>query len=180
MAPETLVEEAHAARRTLVDLDAFKASMADLPAGVSVITTVDRDGHRAGGTLSAVVSLSLAPPMILACFDRDSNTLSALRGTGHPFLLHILADGQQAIAETFAGKSDDKFAAVDWSEGPLGLPELAGSASVLGCHVSARVPAGDHVIVTATAASVNSYPDRVPLVYCRRSLIPAHGTGDRQ
>lgn len=163
-----------------IDLETFKASMSNMPASVTVITTVDKYGRRAGGTLSAVTSLSLDPPMLLACFDRDSNTLQALREPGHPFLLHILSDGQQEIAGIFAGKAEDKFTAVDWCNGLLQLPELNGSASIVGCHVDALIPAGDHVIVTATAVAASNDPSRVPLIYHRRNLIPMNGTGDSQ
>ena len=76
----------------------FLAAMAELPAGVTVTTCRDGLGAPVGATLSAVTSLSLDPPMVLACFDRGSNTLKAVIEPGSPFLLHILAHGQGAIA----------------------------------------------------------------------------------
>lgn len=180
MSIESAAGDMYVDRESRFDLDTFKTSMSNMPAGVTVITTVDKHGRRAGGTLSAVTSLSLDPPMLLACFDRDSNTLDALREPGHPFLLHVLSDGQQEVAGIFAGKAENKFAAVDWHSGLLQLPELNGSASVVGCHVNSLIPAGDHVIVTATAVAASNHPSRAPLVYHRRNLIPMNGTGDSQ
>ena len=60
------------------DMDVFKAAMSDMPAAVTVVTCRDWQGRPVGTTLSAVSSLSLAPPMMLACFDVGSNTLKAL------------------------------------------------------------------------------------------------------
>lgn len=152
------------------DIDVFKAAMADMPAGVNVITCLDWQDQPLGTTLSAVSSLSLAPPMMLACFDTGSNTLkSLLPGAG--FLIHILAEGQEQLAYTMAGKNSDKFNQIEWSSDSNNLPEIAGCAAVLHCTVGQRVPGGDHVIVTGNVRSVTRN-EISPLVYHRRSLFP--------
>lgn len=153
----------------------FLAAMAELPAGVTVTTCRDEKGTPVGATLSAVTSLSLDPPMVLACFDRGSNTLKAVMEPGTPFLLHILAQGQETVAMAFAGKGGDKFAQVAWAPGRLGLPEIAGCAAILVCRVADIVPGGDHMIVTAHVVESTVDEDPLPLVYHRRRLaaVPA-------
>ena len=148
----------------------FLAAMAELPSGVTVTTCRDARGAPVGATLSAVTSLSLDPPMVLACFDRNSNTLRAVIEPGSPFLVHILARGQEAIAMAFAGKGGDKFDAVPWAPGRLGLPQIAGCAATLVCRVADLVPGGDHMIVTAHVVETSVAADPVPLLYHRRRL----------
>ncbi len=150
----------------------FLAAMAELPAGVTVTTCRDAAGAPVGATLSAVTSLSLDPPMVLACFDRGSNTLKAVVEPGTAFLLHILAHGQEAVAMAFAGKGGRKFDGVAWSPGRLGLPEIAGCAATLLCRVADLVPGGDHMIVTAHVVESTVADDPLPLVYHRRRLSP--------
>lgn len=150
----------------------FLAAMAELPAGVTVTTCRDSHGAPVGATLSAVTSLSLDPPMVLACFDRGSNTLKAVVEPGTAFLLHILAHGQESVAMAFAGKSEDKFAGVSWAPGRHNLPEIEGCAATLVCRVADLVPGGDHMIVTAHVEESSVADDPLPLVYHRRRLSP--------
>jgi len=152
------------------NMDAFKAAMSDMPASVNIITCRDWQGQPVGTTLSAVSSLSLSPPMMLACFDIGSNTLKALL-PGVDFLIHILAGGQEKVAYAMAGKGTDKFEDVSWTPGPCDLPQIEGCAAVIHCTVGQRVPGGDHVIVTGNVRCVNRL-DAMPLVYHRRALFP--------
>jgi flavin reductase (DIM6/NTAB) family NADH-FMN oxidoreductase RutF len=153
-----------------VPLPAFKTAMSEWPSGVTITTCWHRDGRPVGATLSSVTSLSLDPPMVLACFDRRSETLKALDAGRSEFLIHVLAHGQEPIAETFAGKADDKFAGIPWSRERLDLPEIGGCAMVLGCQVHDIHPGGDHMIVTGLVLSTWVDTERRPLVYHRRRL----------
>ena len=60
----------------------FRDAMGHFATGVTVITSVGADGAPVGTTANAVTSLSLDPPLILACFDLGSLTLRAIRGHG--------------------------------------------------------------------------------------------------
>jgi flavin reductase (DIM6/NTAB) family NADH-FMN oxidoreductase RutF len=150
--------------------EAFKAAMAELPAGVTVLTAWDREGRPVGATVSAVTSLSLNPPMLLACLATTSDTLQVLE-PGSPFAVHVLRDGQQDVATSLAGKGADKFARVPWRKGPHDLPQLEGSAVVAACEVSALVPGGDHVVVLAHIRRVDVTEGTSPLVYHRRRML---------
>lgn len=154
-------------------LEQFKKAMAAFPAGVTIITTYDEQGRPVGGTLSAVTSLSAEPTLMLACFDQRSKTLEELAEKGKPFLIHILADGQQALAMHFAGKSPDKFADIPWQAGMHGLPQLENSAAVLACRVYDLLPGGDHTIVLGEVMQVETDDVQPALVYCQRQMVPA-------
>lgn len=154
-----------------IDPNVFKGAMAAMPAAATVITTFAADGSPTGATLSAVTSLSLTPALMLACFDNRSETLKAVKATRR-FLIHVLADGQQELALAFARKSADKFEGISWTEGPLGLPLLEGSAVTAACRLFQVVPGGDHAIVIGEIADIRIDGKRRPLVYAQRQLVP--------
>jgi len=58
----------------------LREAMGHFATGVTVITSVDSSGSPVGTTANAVASLSLDPPLVLACFDLGSATLRAIRG----------------------------------------------------------------------------------------------------
>jgi len=152
----------------------FTAAMSELPAAVTVLTTWTPGGAPVGATLSAVTSLSLDPPLMLACLAHTSDTLAALRAGGldGAFALNVLGDGQQDVARRFASKGPAKFDAVTWSAGAGEAPELAGSAVVVQCRLADLHEAGDHDIVIGAVARTRVHADATPLVYHRRAMAP--------
>ncbi|MFE7978179.1 flavin reductase family protein [Streptomyces shenzhenensis] len=164
--------DVHPEPRLQPDDAAFRAAMADLPAAVSIVTTTAPDGTPRGATVSAISSLSASPAMLLVCLDQGSDTLAAL-GPGRPFLVHVVADGQQDHAMRMAGKGAGKFEDTAWRTGLSGQPQLEGAAIVFGCRVTDFVPGGDHTIVLGTIEAIEHDPGRQPIVYHRRKLAPA-------
>lgn len=146
--------------------------MAELPAGVTMVTAWDRGGRPAGATVSAVSSLSLDPPLLLVCLATTSETLAALRAT-RSFLVHVLAEGQEELAARYATKSPAKFDGVMWAPGALGLPRLAGCTVLVACRVSRLVSGGDHVIVLGEIRELEIARGVHPLVYHRRRMASA-------
>lgn len=148
----------------------MKTLMADMPSGVTIITTRDVQGTPSGATLSAVMSLSLDPPLMLAAFDRRSNTLRDL-DLGKPFLIHVLSGSQSDLAMRFAGKASDKFDGVDWRAGKFGMPEIEGATGVITCTVAEVVPGGDHVIIIGAVDGIRHDPEVPTLTYHRRNMF---------
>jgi flavin reductase (DIM6/NTAB) family NADH-FMN oxidoreductase RutF len=133
--------------------------------GVTILTTRDKAGKRYGLTMNAVSCVCLEPPLFLACVDKRSNTLAPLRESG-AFALNILALDQDKVSNTFAGKSEDKFAAVPADEGVLGMPLISGALASAEFRLTQEVEAGDHVIVIGEAVSTATR-DTAPLLYFR-------------
>lgn len=159
-----------------VPLPTFKTAMSEWPSGVSITTCWHEERRPLGATLSSVTSLSLDPPMVLACFDRRSETLKSLAAGRSEFLIHVLGQGQEPVAQVFAGKADNKFSGISWSPGWRGLPTISGCAMVLGCCVEDIHPGGDHMIVTGLVLNTMVDAQRQPLVYHRRQIraLPDH------
>jgi flavin reductase (DIM6/NTAB) family NADH-FMN oxidoreductase RutF len=146
---------------------AFRDVMASVCAPVAVVTSM-ACGIPHGTTVSAFASLSMEPPMVLACLDRGSELLALLRRTGR-FGLNVLASTQSQLALNFARKGGaGKFADVPWyTDGEV--PRIPGAAGFLACAVDQIVPGGDHVIVMGRAliADAAGVP---PLTYHNRGF----------
>ena len=130
-------------RRALTP-EEFREVIGRFASGVTIITTV-QDGAPVGTTASAFTSLSLSPPMVLVCMNRESATGQAIAGTG-AFAVNILGEDHAVLAERFAGKGPDKFQGVEFSPGAGGMPLLHGAVAQLECRVTEAVPAATHVV----------------------------------
>jgi 3-hydroxy-9,10-secoandrosta-1,3,5(10)-triene-9,17-dione monooxygenase reductase component len=113
---------------------------------VTVVTTTHA-GTRYGMTASAVASVSLEPPLLLVCMNRDSPTHEAVRETGR-FAVNVLAGDQEEISNQMATRGIDKFEGIEWEPAPeTGSPLLAGALAHLDCTIHAVYEAGDHYVV---------------------------------
>lgn len=152
----------------------FLDAMARMPTPVSVITTLASDGRPVGATLSAVSSLSLDPPLFLACFDHRSETLRAVRARRR-YMVHILAADQAGLAKTFASKSADKFEGLDWRMDDDGLPRVDGCVMALACRLFSVLPGGDHAILAGEVERIAYSNDIAPMVYAGRRMTRPEG-----
>lgn len=131
--------------------------------GVTVITTRAPDGAPLGFTANSFNSVSLDPPLILWALSRSSIRLGAYRGAD-AYAVNVLSAEQEDLARRFAGPVDDRFAAIDWSDGLGGAPVLAGALAVFECAHEAVYPAGDHELFIGRVERVTQAPGR-PLTY---------------
>ncbi|WP_375425794.1 flavin reductase family protein [uncultured Friedmanniella sp.] len=144
--------------------ESFRQTMACVVTPVAVVTTV-LGGRAHGTTVSAWVSLSMTPPMILVSLDQRSRLLGQLRESRR-FGLNILSADQAGLAETFASKDQDKFGLLDWHY-DAGLPRLGGLAGWVACDVAEFVTGGDHVVALGTVVAAEP-GDAEPLSYHAR------------
>src|SRR3954454_12655384 len=100
--------------------DEFREVISHVASGVTGGTAV-HDGGPYGTTASAVTSLSLEPPMLLICMNKQSETGRAVAQSGH-FGVNILGANQADLAERFARKGGEKFAGVPVHPGKWGEP----------------------------------------------------------
>src|SRR3954469_18364116 len=76
--------------------------------GVTVITTLDRDGKPHGLTANSFTSVSLDPPLILWSQSLTAPSHPVFRESER-FVVNILADDQVEISNRFARGGADKF-----------------------------------------------------------------------
>lgn len=113
--------------------------------GVTVTTTLDRDGIPAGLTANSFTSVSLHPPLVAVCVAKDSNVIDAFE-VGNGFTVNVLSADQEDVARTFSTKGIDRFAGTDWHPGLDGVPVLSGAVSVFECRLAHTYEGGDHLM----------------------------------
>ncbi|MBD0862930.1 flavin reductase family protein [Gordonia sp. zg691] len=159
----------------MIDQDTFKNIMAAAPGPATVVTATGADGRHQGLTMSAVCSVSLDPPLVLACLDHGSNTLAAVRESGS-FTVNYIARGHEDIAMRFAVKSGSKFNGLafevfdDNSGGPVLHDHVAAYAV---CRVEQMHTSGDHTIVIGHVVRGAAHRDSHALAYARREFFTA-------
>jgi flavin reductase (DIM6/NTAB) family NADH-FMN oxidoreductase RutF len=81
---------------------ALRRTLGMFATGVTVITTRERDQVH-GMTANAFMSVSLEPPLVLISVDRRTKMCALLYG-GRNFGVSVLAEGQAALSDRFAGR----------------------------------------------------------------------------
>ena len=144
------------------DPDEFRAAMALMPAAVTVVSAHGQEGP-AGATASAVSSLSLDPPLMIAALDRGSRTLLAVQAANR-FGISVLGADQEEVARAFATKAPvpEKWDGVGWSERD-GIPAIDDALVWVACELRDVIAGGDHVILTGEVGEVESRPGE-PLI----------------
>ena len=147
----------------------FRQVMSRLAGGVTVVTTLDSAHEPHGFTATAVCSVSLEPPLVLVCVEREAHTPGAIRASGR-YAVNFLHSDDASASDRFAGSGEHKFAGVEWSAAPNGSPLLPGVLAWLECDVEQDVDAGDHTIFIGRVSAGNvERPDAAPLIhYCGR------------
>jgi flavin reductase (DIM6/NTAB) family NADH-FMN oxidoreductase RutF len=144
----------------------FRDAMARWASGVTVVAANGPNGP-AGLTVSAFSSLSLEPPLILACIGASSGAhdpLCAAEG----FSVHILDAGQADLSVRFATTGIDRFAGLDHEIGAFGAPLLPLGLARMVCARHATLPGGDHTILVGRVVEVE-LADAEPLLHYSRS-----------
>jgi 3-hydroxy-9,10-secoandrosta-1,3,5(10)-triene-9,17-dione monooxygenase reductase component len=155
---------------TRIDSADLRAAMSGFPTGVTVVTASGPAGP-AGATANAVASLSLEPPLVLACLDLGSRTLVAVEHAGR-FGVNVLAAGQAPLARRFSSKDPhpEKWDGVAWRE-EAGSPRIDSALIWLGCELRDVHDGGDHVIATGRVLALDA-TEGEPLLFHRGRYRP--------
>ena len=131
--------------RMPINKDEFRRALGHFASGVSVVTTRDASGRQHGITVSAFCSVSLEPPLISVCIEKNTGSHRAFLESD-AFVVNILKSNQQHISERFASRVADKFEGVGYSAGIEDLAVLDGALANLECVLKHCFDAGDHTI----------------------------------
>jgi flavin reductase (DIM6/NTAB) family NADH-FMN oxidoreductase RutF len=142
--------------------DEFRDVISHFASGVTVITAL-HEGQPYGTTASAVTSLSLEPPMLLVCMNKQSETGRAVASSKH-FGVNILGADQIDLAQRFAQKGGDKFAGVPVTPGKWGEPLFEEALATLECRVTEETTGGTHYVFLAEVES-GTAQGGAPLAY---------------
>jgi flavin reductase (NADH) len=139
----------------------FKGALARWASGVTVVAA-EAEGERRGMTASSFSSLSLEPPLVLVCIDEGAKLLSLLERSPR-FCINLLAEGQQAVSDHFAGRPGGDLEALN--------PDLSieGALATLYCSKWRLYPGGDHRIVVGQVEAIRLGEAEKPLIYWSRA-----------
>ncbi|HEU5473644.1 MAG TPA: flavin reductase family protein [Actinophytocola sp.] len=126
----------------------FKEFMRGFPSGVAVLATLDEEGRPIGMTCSALCSVGLDPPTLLACVGRLGRMRRAVDHTGS-FTVNLLEGSGLQLARRFAAGHDRPFDGVPWSPSPnhhLPVPTEHVHRSAE-CRLHTSITVSDHTIL---------------------------------
>lgn len=146
-----------------ISKDEFRAALGRFASGVTVVTTRDNENRQHGITVSAFCSVSLEPPLILVCIDKEAGSHHAFEQS-RAFVVNILREDQQYLSDRFASQLPDKFDGVKYRLGLEHLPVLEDALVNLECRLVNAHDSGDHTIYIGEIVA-STVRNGKPLVY---------------
>jgi flavin reductase (DIM6/NTAB) family NADH-FMN oxidoreductase RutF len=149
----------------LIDPDEFRSVLGRFASGVTVLTTRTGDMD-VGMTVSSFCSLSLNPPLVLACVDKTAD-LHHLLPRGQRVVFNILSASQEALSRRFSEEEGTRrFQGVGFHRDRRGIAVLDDVLAWIEGDITEQHDGGDHSIFIAQVDGVSSN-DLRPLLYYR-------------
>jgi flavin reductase (DIM6/NTAB) family NADH-FMN oxidoreductase RutF len=154
---------------------ALRRTLGMFATGVTIITT--RVGEQVHGmTANAFMSVSLEPPLVLISVDRRTRMCTLLHA-GRNFGVSVLAEGQAALSDRFAGRPgieapEPRFEVV------RDTPLVEGALAHFVANVVRSYWGGDHSLFLGRVEYAR-YTEGTPLLFHGgryERLTPPHGT----
>ncbi|WP_456599434.1 flavin reductase family protein [Blastococcus sp. SYSU DS0616] len=162
-----------------VDAREFTAALAQYAAGVCLLTVQD-DIDDVGTTVSSVMSVSAAPPLVAVGLTAGGYPAEVLEAVGR-CALTVLAAPHAIVASRFAsaGRPSARhlLETVPWTRAAgSGAIILSEAPAALDCRLERLVEAGDHVLALLTVDDVPVLnPDARPLLRLRGRFVDETG-----
>jgi flavin reductase (DIM6/NTAB) family NADH-FMN oxidoreductase RutF len=130
------------------DTESLKRAFGAFATGVTVVTVGGRTPH--GMTANSFTSVSLRPPLVLVCVDRQA--IMHRRICLGFFGISVLAAHQEEVARHFADLhrplGEAQFDGIECVPGRLtGAPLISGAVAHFECELWRNCDGGDHTIV---------------------------------
>ena len=148
-----------------IDPSQFRQLLGRFATGVTILTTTTVQGQPLGMTANSLSSVSLHPPLISVCVDREAEMHDIILEATE-FVVNVLASPQEALARRFSDKHEDRFDGIGYHLSPDGLVLLGGALAHIECQRYADYPGGDHTIVVGRVIGGSTSKGR-PLLYYR-------------
>lgn len=155
-----------------VAAEEFKNAMSKVAATVTVVTAPG-DETPVGLTVSAFMSVSADPAIVLVCVDKSTASLQGMLDA-EGFTVNVMPEAAGDEAMLFATHGADKFGATEWTEPstPGAGPVLSSALESLECITIARHEVGDHWVIYGEVEAVHvADPDATPLVWHARGFV---------
>ncbi|WP_180897917.1 flavin reductase family protein [Martelella soudanensis] len=143
----------------------FRATMRKYPAAVTIITA--NDGIRDHGmTATAVTSVSMDPPSMMACLNNRTLLHTMLLNQPY-FAVNVLSVSHPEVSEAFSGKvaPEERFSTGGWVRDPKNMLILPTAHATVICSRVAAVPFGTHTIFVGRVLRAHVDEETRPLLY---------------
>jgi flavin reductase (NADH) len=145
-----------------MDADEFREALSHWASGVAIVAC--RFQQRVvATTVSAFMSLSLEPPLVLLALGANANILPFLK-TGELFGISILSASQRRLATIYA----DSFPVGRDPFSTEGVPLVDNALVALACIVKESRPGGDHTVIIAGVQHIAFGAAEQPLIRYNR------------
>lgn len=160
-----VAQQAHeeAAQAPPIDARELRNVLGAFVTGVTVITTLDRDGRQHGLTVNSFSSVSLDPPLVLWSQSLRAPSHLVFRDAER-FAVNVLSEDQVAVSDRFARGGGDKFAGCGVRRGLGGVPLIEGCAAWIECRREQNLPGGDHMVFLGRVERIER-SQTLPLVF---------------
>ena len=140
----------------------LRSTFSKFVTGVTAITFENSDGDNLGITINSFTSLSLNPPMVLWCLDKDSDLYEEITNLDR-YIINFLSEEQKDIANSLAQKNDHILNKEQFYKIDHGLV-IKGSIGWIACTKNTIIDSGDHSILIANVKDSKT-SDGYPLVF---------------
>jgi flavin reductase (DIM6/NTAB) family NADH-FMN oxidoreductase RutF len=138
-----------------VSVEVYRHAMSHLGGGVCLVTC-RANGLDHAMTATAVIAVSLTPPLLLVSVDRKSRFHAALEAADE-LAVTFLADHQVDLAHHFSRSGRDlatQFVGIVTRRLDNGCLMLPDALTGVGAHIESRLSGGDHTLVLAELTEV--------------------------
>ncbi|MEM6722475.1 MAG: flavin reductase family protein [Bacteroidota bacterium] len=149
----------------MIDSKSFRKVLGQFPTGVTIITS--KLGEQTYGfTANSFTSVSLDPPLVLFCMNKDSEGYPLI-SESKVFAVNLLSREQEELSNRFANPSmdmDQRYEGLDFQSAQTGCPILPGTLGFLDCRLHQLLDGGDHWILIGEVIDIEAQ-DGDPLLY---------------
>ncbi|TJY67188.1 flavin reductase family protein [Arthrobacter sp. CAU 1506] len=141
----------------------LKGAFSCFPSGVVAICSMIQ-GEPVGMVASTFTPVSLDPPLVSVCMDRQSSTWPRLRNA-NALGISVLSEEQGTMCRQLSSKFLERFNGLQLQVSDSGAAFIEGASATFDCTIDSVIPAGDHFLVLLWIQALKSHLDQVPLVY---------------
>ena len=152
-----------------LDSQTLRLTMRQWATGVTIVTSVVGT-ERSGMTVSSFTSVSLEPPTVLVCLNKNTRTHGYVAQSG-VYAISLLSANQESLSNRFAGLDpdlEDRFEGIPVTTAETGSPLLVGALAWLDCRVKQSIDTSTHTIYIGEVVDVQVHEENEPLIYHNR------------
>jgi len=149
-----------------INSELFRQVLSRFATGVTIVTTHHGETMH-GLTVNSFCSVSLEPPLVLVCVDKNAQSHDLIKQGGN-FAVNFLTVAQEALSRLFSANhlsAAERFAGIPFHPEMTGAPVLDESLGWLDCKLFAAYAGGDHTIFVGEVMALGQSRREEPLLY---------------